>query len=109
MSMISEQIKSLRELASISDYLNIPKKYRVALNDAADTIEELTTGSVKRTEREVTRILTAEITLIGRNIRNKEITPKDFAAKETERMIRECLNCDDVKVVNVQDFIRDVE
>ena len=57
---------------------------------------------------EVTRIITARITVIAKADDETQVIPKEKAAKSIIEDIKD-LGADDVVVDNVQDFIRDIE
>ena len=61
-------------------------------------------NKTKVKEKEVTRVMTVRITVIGDE---KDMMDKKEATKEMEELIKGCLNADDVKVMKVQDFVAD--
>lgn len=59
--------------------------------------------------KELTRIITARITVIGKASDEAHILPKEEAAKNIIEDIKDELGADDVVVDDIQDFIRDIE
>ena len=59
--------------------------------------------------KEITRIITVQITDIAKVNSEKDVHSKEEEAKAVAEMIKEELGVDDVVITNVQDFIRDVE
>lgn len=59
--------------------------------------------------KEITRITTVELTSILVVEDETELPPKDKVKKSFEEGMKYMSNCDDAKVIRMQDFIRDVE
>ena len=59
--------------------------------------------------KEITRIKTVQITeIVTTSDDMKNIIPKEESAIITAKQIKQITQVDDVKVINVQDFIRDI-
>lgn len=58
--------------------------------------------------KEITRITTVELTSIAKVNDESELIAKEELKKCFEKGLKAVANCDDVKVLNMQDFIRDV-
>lgn len=59
--------------------------------------------------KEITRIITVEITEIVKLKDNEEYCSKDEAKRRLTEKLYQQFACDNVNVTNVQDFIRDEE
>ena len=54
---------------------------------------------------ELTRVVNVQITTIARMDSEEEIYPADIAKKVIEEALRQNIDCDDLVVTNIQDFI----
>lgn len=59
--------------------------------------------------KEITRIITIELTEIARINDEDEIYTRDEVMREAPTHIKKALGVDDINIVKVQDFIREVE
>ena len=57
--------------------------------------------------KELTRIITAQFTVIGNVNDEGEMVGKDECVRFCEEDLKAHTGCDDVKVIGVQDFVRD--